>query len=270
MKSMQLITLAWLVALAPVTASAVLVEALDFTNNASAWTTTVIDAGTPNPYPHTLELDGDPTKVGYEMNTTDTAAVRLLQEVSAPVGYTMSSVTLDAKLSGFSSHNHLGRVGLATFEAAAIPVMNYWNGISQLGGTHTNTLVTLDASTDIAFTGVTSVWVGVEVHKGIAGTYVQPDVSAIELHAVLTSTNSAADPVPYSTVSVDDVVSVSFTGELAQVYLLQYAEDLVSPTWTDTDVFIRGTGGESIAFDPAGAITRKNYRVIEAAEGTVP
>ena len=241
-------------------AGAALVEALDFTGSGSAWTIEVTDPGTPSPYPVTFELDGDPTKIGYTNNTTDTAAVRLLQEVFAPAGSTMSSVTLDAKLSGFSGHVHLGRVGLATFEAAVIPVMNYWTGISQLGGTHTNTPVTLDASADIAFTGVTSVWVGVEVHKGIAGTYVQPDVSAIELHAVLTSTNPV--PMAISSVTVGDRDGFSFTGEVGRLYTLQSMVGLAPPDWIDGDVMVRGSGGQSFAFDPDGISTQKSYQIV--------
>ena len=268
MKKIHLAFFAWAVALAPVTVSAVLVAELDFTGGASAWTNTVIDAG----YSHTTELDGDPTKVGYAANTSASGAVNFFQEVAAPAGYTMSSITLDARVSGYSSWVMLGRVGLGLAKADFVPGLSYWGGIDTLasGVVFSNEPVTIDASADPSFTGLTSVWVGVEIHKGLAGVYVRPDVSHVELHAVLTSTNSAATPVPFSTVTVDDVVGVSFTGELAQVYRLQYAEDLVSPTWIDTDIFIRGTGGESIAFDTAGMISRKNYRIVEAAEGTVP
>lgn len=181
----QLAALALSVALVPGMASADLIAALDFTGGGSAWTTTVMDPGTPGAYPHTLELGGDPTKVGYLPNTTDTAAVRLLQEVFAPAGYTMENLRLDAKVSGFSGHIHLGRIGMGSFQPAVVAVLEYWTGVSQLGGTHVDTPVTLDDTGPGVLDGRTSVWVGVEVHKGIAGTYVQPDVSAIMLYGDL-------------------------------------------------------------------------------------
>ena len=176
----------------------------------------------------------------------------------------MSDVTLDAKVSGFSGHIHLGRIGLGTFEPAGVASMNYWTGVSQLGGSHTNTPVTLDASADGAFMGITSVWVGVEVHKGIAGTYVQPDVSMIELHATLTSTIPGPDPVDFARIDANDDIGLSFTGAVDELYLLQSTTNLVSTDWFDTDLFIRGTGGESFVYDPAGISTQKNYRIVEA------
>ena len=144
MKKMQVIMLAMLMALVPGMASAVLVEALDFTGGGSAWTITVKDAG----YPYTLELDGDTTKVGYVQNTTATGGVMMFQKVSAPVGYTMENIRLEALGSGYSSWIMLGRIGLSTVGSGAVPTGTLWTGIDKLptGVVHTDTDVVIDAS----------------------------------------------------------------------------------------------------------------------------
>ena len=177
----------WLSAvLAPLGVPAELVKALDFTGGAGNWTITVVDAGTPNPYPHTLELDADPTKFGYAENTNDTGAVMLHQEVVAPAGFTMSNIRLEAKVSGYSSWTMLGRIGLGLSPAATTVRQPYWTGTDHLSGEiTTDAPVTLDASGDPRFTGVTRVVVQAEVRKGLGHVYQRPDVSDIRLFADL-------------------------------------------------------------------------------------
>ena len=253
-------------AVAPGMAGAVLVENLDVTGGASNWTVTVLDAGTPNPYPHTLELDEDPTKFGYEENTNDTGAIMMVREVVAPAGFTMSNIRLEARVSGYSSWTMLGRVGLGLGPAACTACQTYWTGSDHLNGVvTTDAPVALDASGDPTFTGVTRVIVQTEVHKGIAHVYQRPDVSDIRLFADLTSPG-APELVEFSSITVNDLDGLSFTGEANRIYTLQYTADLASTNWLETDIFIRGTGGESVAFDPPpGYSTQKNYRIIETS-----
>ena len=80
----------------------------------------------------------------------------------------------------------------------------------------------------------------------------------------MTSTDPSLQPVEFSNVNLDDVVGLSFTGQVDKLYLLQYTPDLVSLDWLDTQMFVRGTGGESFVFDPTGVSTQKNYRIVEA------
>jgi hypothetical protein len=264
MNRIQALALSMLIVLVPGLASAALVEALDFTGGAAGWTVNVIDPG----YAHTLELDGDPTKVGYAQNTSTTGAVNLFREVSAPAGFVMSSITVEAKVSGYSSWIMLGRVGLGLTETNSVSILPHWGGIDTIvpGGTvYIDETFTVDASADPNFSGLTNVWVGVEVWKGLTNVYVRADVSSVEVHAVLTSTNSAANPVAFSTGSVEDVVEISFDGFPAQLYELQYTEDLVSPTWIDAGVVVRGTSGNSVAYDSATGLTQKHYRLVQAS-----
>ena len=166
--------LAMLVAMAPGIASAVSV-ALDFTSGGSAWTFEVMDAG----YAHTLELDGDSTKIGYETNTDSTAAVRAWQSVALPA--LAINVQLSADVSGYSSWIMLGRFGLSTVGSGAIPLGTYWTGVDAMSGTVlTNQSMSIDDSLDI-FDGGPNAWVGVELHKGLAGVYQRPDVSSVVL-----------------------------------------------------------------------------------------
>jgi hypothetical protein len=264
MKKMKPFVYALLMAVVPGIASAVLVEALDFTGAAASWTVNVIDPG----YAHTLELDADPTKVGYAQNTSTTGAVNLFQQVSAPAGFTMSSITLQANVSGYSSWVMLGRVGLGLTETNSVPILPHWGGIDTIvpGGTvYLDEPVVVDASANPSFTGLTSVWVGVEIHKGLTNVYQRADVSSVEVHAVLTSTNSVQNPVAFSTGSVGDVVEISFDGFPSQLYELQYTEDLISPAWIDVGVVVRGTSGDSVAYDAATGLTQKNYRLVQAS-----
>jgi hypothetical protein len=256
-------------ALATGVASAELVEAFDFTGG-SNWTVTVLDAGTPNPYPHTFELDGNSTKYGYAANTTDTGAVMLTREVYAPPGYTMSNIRLEARVSGFSSWIMIGRFGFGLDAAACTACQPYWTGTDHMSGAvTTDALRTLDASGDPSFTDVVRVVVQTEVHKGLAGVYQRPDISEIKLFADLTSI-AAQTEVDFADITVNDREGFSFTGEVDRIYTLQHTQDLVDTNWLETDTFIRGTGSESFAFDPAGITTGKNYRIIETNLPTPP
>lgn len=254
-------TVSLLLALGSGKASSELVAALDFTNGAAGWTIIPLDPG----YPHTFELDGDPSKYGYESNTDSTASIFMFQEVFAPVGFTMTDVRLEAKVSGFSSWVMIGRIGLANGAANCTACAPYWTGTDYMSGiVTTDEPFVLDTSGDPSFTGISSVWVHTEVHKGLAGVYQRPDVSDIRLYATLTSTDPGLRPVEFSQVSLNDVVGLSFTGAVDKLYLLQYTADLVSTDWFDTEMFVLGTGGESFVFDPAGISTQKNYRIVEA------
>jgi len=261
MKLRTSLPLALLLSLAPGLVSAELVEAFDFTNNGAGWTIIPLDLG----YSHTFELDGDPSKYGYETNTDSTAGIFMFREAFAPVGFKMSDVRLEAKVSGFSSWVMIGRIGLANGAANCTACCPYWTGTDHMSGVvTTDEPFVLDTSGDASFTGISSVWVHTEVHKGLAGVYQRPDVSDIRLYATLTSTDPSLQPVEFSNVNLDDVVGLSFTGQVDKLYLLQYTPDLVSLDWLDTQMFVRGTGGESFVFDPTGVSTQKNYRIVEA------
>ena len=175
MKKIQLIMLAMLVALVPGIASGVSV-ALDFTGGGAAWTIEVMDAG----YAHTLELDGDPTKIGYAPNTTASGAVRAWQQVVLPA--TAINVRLDANVSGYSSWIMLGRIALSTVGSGAIPAGTYWTGVDHFSGQNLDDYsVSLDDFHDLFDGGATSCYVGVEVYKGLAGVYEECDVSQVVL-----------------------------------------------------------------------------------------
>jgi hypothetical protein len=241
-------------------AGAVLIEALDFTGGGSAWTIQVPDPGTPNPYPATFELDGDPTKYGYENNTTDLGYVQMYQVVSAPPGSTMSNIRLDGNVSGFSSWNMVGRFGFGISPDFCTACAPYWTGIDHAGGvTQTDLPLTLDASGDPLFTGVTNVVILTEVWKGLNGVYQRPDVSDLRLYADLVSTSDL--PV-ISSVTVNDLEGFAFTGEVGRLYTLQFSEGPGTTNWMDFDGMIRGTGGESLAFDPAGVSPQREYRIV--------
>ena len=118
MKKIQLIMFAMLVAMVPGIASGVS-QALDFTGGGAAWNLTYGDPGTPNPYPVTYEMGGDPTKIGYEEDFTTTGQFWAWQEVALPAG--VINVRLDALVSGWTSHSTFARVALATYNAGWLP-----------------------------------------------------------------------------------------------------------------------------------------------------
>ena len=91
MKRMELVMLAMLVALVPGIASAVLIEAIDFTGGPGSWDYEwVADPG----YAATWQLYGDPTKIGYVQMTGVTGQFIAQKEIFAPAGFTMSNVRL--------------------------------------------------------------------------------------------------------------------------------------------------------------------------------
>jgi len=175
MKKMQLIMLAMLVALVPGIASGVSI-ALDFTGGGSAWTFEIMDAG----YPYTLELDGDPTKIGYVQNTTNSGAVRAWQNIVLPAE--AINVQLSANVSGYSSWIMLGRFALSTVGSGPIPSGTYWTGVDHMSGVVlTDQPMSLDDTYDVFDGGANPCWVGVEVWKGLASVYQRPDVSQVVL-----------------------------------------------------------------------------------------
>ena len=183
MKSASALTLLFSLAIVPGVALAELVASLDFTGGAGAWTIQVTNPGDPSPYPVTYELDGDPTKYGYEENTVDTAYVQMYQVVSAPVGFTMSNIQVDAKVSGYSSWNMLGRFGLGLNPDFCTACAPYWTGSDHGGASHVDLPLTLDASGDANFTDVSSVVILTEVWKGLNGFWLPVNVSDIKVYA---------------------------------------------------------------------------------------
>ena len=107
------------------------------------------------------------------------------------------------------------------------------------------------------------------------GGYLHGEIDEIQVYnhaldqaGVIDLYNSGNGPVPISAsvsvsgVAVEDVMALSFTSYLGRIYRLQYTTNLPSAVWDDTYYLIEGTGGETLAFDPSGFTTQKNYRVI--------
>ena len=182
MRKVLLLLSAVLLASVPNMASAVLVDALDFTGGGSAWTVISFDTGLPLDW----ELDGDPTNVGIDNNTTASGHYRMYQEVFAPAGFTMSNVVVTAKTSGYSSWVMDGRIGLFTTEG--YPLTNdYWGHGADPGGVvNVDLPKTLDASGDPTYTGVSSVMINVEIVK-LLTVWTANNVREIEVFADLTA-----------------------------------------------------------------------------------
>ena len=175
----QVIVLAMLVALVPGVASAVTV-AFDFTGSGSAWT----PSRESGPAAVTYEMGGDPTKMGYE-STTELGYITLWQEIFAPAGWTMENIKLDAVLRGYSSWIALARMSLSTAMTTAVPEGTLWDQqpAGSVGGP-----VQIDATGNVAFADGTSVWVGVEVYKGLT------NYTPIELSQVVLSYDLVPEP----------------------------------------------------------------------------
>jgi hypothetical protein len=67
--------------------------------------------------------------------------------------------------------------------------------------------------------------------------------------------------VASSAIEVDDVVILSFTTVLGNIYRLQSTASLVSGEWTDSPYVVEGTGAEMPAFDQHGGNPGKYYRI---------
>jgi len=183
-----------LLALLPKAAAGVLVEAIDFDNNGSAWTVTANDAG----LPLLFELGGDPTKVGFQHpNTTDTGQYNLFTKVSAPAGFSMSNIRLEALGSGYSSWIMEARIGMGFAPQSFSLFYDYHAEI----GTEYNAQyvvdqpLVLDATGDQNLNGLSDIFVGVEVAKGLSHVSTEVDISQLKLYADLT---------PLPTVNVPD------------------------------------------------------------------
>jgi len=181
-------------------ADEVLIQALDFTGGGSAWTVLDDDTG----LPLVFEKDADPTKVGFDHpNTTDTAGYNLYQQISAPAGFSMSDIRLEANVSGFSSHVMLGRIGLGFTPKPAGTLYDYWtgNGVAYNGQVVIDQPLDLDATGDESLSGQTSVYVGVEVAKGLAAVSQEVDISELKVYAHLTPLSAtlpgARDPLTF-------------------------------------------------------------------------
>lgn len=171
--------------LIPSLTSAALVAALDFTGGGSAWTLTTHDGGAPLTY----ELGGDPTNVGIATTTSASGHYNLSQQVFAPVGYTMSNVRVEALGSGYSSWVIFGRLGLDLTPQTHAPASDYWisAGDTPTSGTvNVNVPMVLDSTANVAYDDITSVYVMVDVVKGLAGVWVDNNVKEVKVYADLT------------------------------------------------------------------------------------
>ncbi|QEG33420.1 PEP-CTERM sorting domain-containing protein [Bythopirellula goksoeyrii] len=181
MKRMLFTLLALAIAMAPSVSSAALVAALDFTDSGSAWTVIADDPGLPLVY----ELDGDPTNVGIAQDTTNSGQYRLSQEVFAPAGFTMSNIMVTFEASGFSSWVMDGRLGLHDEPEYALASDYSGRGGVSGDGVVVDAAKSLDASGDPDYTGVDSVFINVEIVKGLAGVWQANNVRNIQVFADL-------------------------------------------------------------------------------------
>jgi len=185
MNRMQLLISAVGVGLLPSLGSAALVASLDFTNNGSAWNIVANN----NAAPLTFELGGDPTNVGVANITNAAGQYNLNQQVFAPAGFTMSNIRVEALGSGYSSWVMDGRLGFDDqFRAFALQNAYSIQGAEtpQGGTVNVDVPLVLDASGDPDFTGITSIYVGVEIVKGLPGVWTDNNVRQIKVYADLT------------------------------------------------------------------------------------
>ncbi len=186
MRKMQLLSMGVL-AMVPGAASAApsLVAALDFTNGGAAWEITANDSGVPL----TFELDGDPTNVGIAQTTAGSGQYNLIQQVFAPAGYTMSNIHIEAKASAYSSWVMDGRIG---FSVDYIPFALQNDYATSAASEHNGQVVVdvpllnnLDASGNPAYTDISSIYVGVEIVKGLPQVWTANNVRDIKVYADL-------------------------------------------------------------------------------------
>ena len=87
-----------------------------------------------------------------------------------------------------------------------------------------------------------------------------PDTENPRIEIVLTT--NAVGPV-FTEVTVEDTVALLFQSQSNINYKVQWTTNPVSGMWTDLDYILLGTGGQMLAFDPAGITTSKTYRIME-------
>ncbi|QEG33419.1 hypothetical protein [Bythopirellula goksoeyrii] len=210
---------------------AVEVAALDFTNGGSAWTVTELDNGLPLVFEK--DGDPTKVGFAHEstfppVEEQGTGNYHLMQEVFAPTGFTMSNIVVEAAGSGFSSWLMNSYVGFGLSDQMYpeeievednsfnfLPDTYAWSadnwgnvlGDNNYNGNNGTVVVDfpmvnngipgedyLDATGDADFSGLTSVWVGVKLLKGLAHVSQQVDISQIKLYADLTEVvNSPGD-----------------------------------------------------------------------------
>lgn len=134
---------------------------LDFADNGSAWTAEVVYL-TP---PLNFGLGGDVTNVG--LASPDVGQYRLLRQVTAPAGFTFSNISLTAQGSGWSSWITMGRIGM-DLDPETVPLLSdYAADASELpnGSINTNVNLSLDATGNPNYDGITSFYVSVEIAR---------------------------------------------------------------------------------------------------------
>ena len=183
MNKTRLILSAVLVTLVPGAAWADLNMTLDFDNNGSDWSLTVQQGD----LPLTFGLDGDVTKIGFEINTEFTGQYGLTRELVAPAGFVWSNIRMEYLASGYSSWIMDGRAGFGTQDnpfplqleySDSFSLSEVWGGI-----VGKDEQFDLNASGDPLFTGRSNLWISVEVGKGLAGVWSDADVSQIRILA---------------------------------------------------------------------------------------
>jgi len=69
--------------------------------------------------------------------------------------------------------------------------------------------------------------------------------------------------VAFSQVSVTNTLALLFQSQSNINYQVQSSTNMPSEVWTNLDYILLGTGGQMLAFDPAGITTGKTYRIVE-------
>jgi hypothetical protein len=75
--------------------------------------------------------------------------------------------------------------------------------------------------------------------------------------------NGTVDPVDADAITLEDVVVLQYTSNVASVYHLEFTTDLInSSSWQRAGANITGDGNVQFLYDPAGNDTNKAYRII--------
>lgn len=155
---------------------------LDFSNSGEDWVLETLTNGAPL----TFELDGDTTNVGIA-NVSGLGQYRLLQEITAPAGYTMSNIKLTGKASGYGSWIMHGRASLDV-GPNNVPLQNDYSvdGANLPGDGYADKPFTLDSSGNLEYTDITSVYVAVEIVKYLSNVWESNNVRELVVTADLT------------------------------------------------------------------------------------